>query len=620
MSEFSSLPRAIISVRGRNGLSSYLGPVEGAYTTTIQKNNNLRSLEDAGPLRLPPVYSPRGDIICLVVDSATLPIALYNTVNGNLIGTIPCAEAQSISFSPQGRYVVTWSRLVKPTESGEGGGGNLKIWQISSSGGECTVVQSFTHKVFKKDLIQWSDDEHYLFRLVSNEVHIYGGSGEFPSNLLQKLHHDGFTQFKVTSKAPFMIAVFNPESKGNPAKVTLYKYANSLANVEGPITGRTTFSASEATMLWNKQGTVLLTHTHSDVDSSNTSYYGATGLTILSHDGTISAIVPQSKDGPIHDVKWAPSGERFVVAAGNMPSQTTLYNTKAEPIFEFGSAHRNTISWSPHGRFLCIAGFGNLAGEMDFYDMKKMRKIGSNTAHCTVQYSWSPDSRHFLTAILAPRMNVDNGFKIYKYNGVGPVVSHSIEQAYDAMWQPVAEGVYPDRGPSPKKDGDVSTVAKAVEPPKVVAPYRPPGSSGALAAMLKREEAPVGKVKAAPAPAKPEPYKTPVRVIPGLAPAQTAVPPKKKNPPSSAPVVATQPKPQPKKVEVKVETPAPVVAVAPPVSAEEEKEKKIKNIKKKLKQIDEIKAKMTSGGELNKDQKEKLDSEALLLQQLKSLQ
>jgi hypothetical protein len=32
---------------------------------------------------------------------------------------------------------------------------------------------------------------------------------------------------------------------------------------------------------------------------------------------------------------------------------------------------------SPHGRFLCIAGFGNLAGEMDFYDTLRGKKIGA---------------------------------------------------------------------------------------------------------------------------------------------------------------------------------------------------------------------------------------------------
>ena len=59
-----------------------------------------------------------------------------------------------------------------------------------------------------------------------------------------------------------------------------------------------------------------------------------------------------------------------------MPSHTTMYNQKGEAIYQFGEAHRNTISWSPHGRFLCVSGFGNLAGEMDFYDTAKMKKIG----------------------------------------------------------------------------------------------------------------------------------------------------------------------------------------------------------------------------------------------------
>ncbi len=59
---------------------------------------------------------------------------------------------------------------------------------------------------------------------------------------------------------------------------------------------------------------------------------------------------------------------------------------QGEPVYEFGAAHRNTIAWAPHGRFLCLAGFGNLAGDMDFYDVIKQKKIGVASAHCTVKY------------------------------------------------------------------------------------------------------------------------------------------------------------------------------------------------------------------------------------------
>lgn len=88
-----------------------------------------------------------------------------------------------------------------------------------------------------------------------------------------------------------------------------------------------------------------------------------------------------------------------------------------------------------------------------------------------------------MCATLAPRMNVENGFKLFRHNGSGPVVHHEVEQAFDAMWRPAEAGVYPNRGPSPKREGEtagapgkggggpVPTAVKA-------AAYRAPGSSG----------------------------------------------------------------------------------------------------------------------------------------------
>ena len=58
--------------------------------------------------------------------------------------------------------------------------------------------------------------------------------------------------------------------------------------------------------------------------------------------------------------------------------------------------------------------------------MRNVMTIGSNVSHCSTVFEWSPDSRYFMTATLAPRMNVDNGFKIFKYNGVGPVLQRNL--------------------------------------------------------------------------------------------------------------------------------------------------------------------------------------------------
>jgi translation initiation factor 2A len=54
------------------------------------------------------------------------------------------------------------------------------------------------------------------------------------------------------------------------------------------------------------------------------------------------------KEGPVSDAKWSPANAKgsgqFVVVCGTMPAIATLYDLKAKPIFDFGMAHRNTVS------------------------------------------------------------------------------------------------------------------------------------------------------------------------------------------------------------------------------------------------------------------------------------
>jgi uncharacterized protein with WD repeat len=55
--------------------------------------------------------------------------------------------------------------------------------------------------------------------------------------------------------------------------------------------------------------------------------------------------------------------------------------------------------------------------------------MGSNTSHCAVGFGWSPCGRHFMTATLAPRMNVDNVIKAsWRVVKLGRLVaSHGLE-------------------------------------------------------------------------------------------------------------------------------------------------------------------------------------------------
>ncbi len=639
------VPPTRFFVRGRDGLHCFRGPQtvtpdDGVITTPKDTDNALNGVKN---LKIKPLFSPDGMFVCMVSDLPGKPVVIHEANTGKLVAEVPATNVEYVEFSPRGTYLVTWSRP-KATENVP----TLLVWHIAT----VTNVLSYHQKSQKQETLQWTDDEAFFCQLVTNEVRIMRGS-DMAGGAISKVFHRGITQYKVApvaaaGSAGCTIGVFVPEKGGKPASASLYVFPGE-GEVQGPTATVTIFSATETKLLWNATGTSLLCHTSTDVDHSNTSYYGATGLYVLGTAAlnNITEKVTQSKEGPIHDVRWNPAGDRFVLAAGNMPARCTLYNAKAEMVYEFGEAHRNAILWSPHGRFLCLAGFGNLAGEMDFYDVSKnCKKIGTNTAHCSVSYGWSPDSRYFITAVLAPRMNVDNGFKIFKYNGVGPVVKVPFDQAYDCLFQPLPATQFPSRGQSPRREGDVKPVVVVAAPPAAKpAAYRPPGStgiSGGLADMLRRESAPVGKIKssttvssASPAAGKGtgQGMRAAPRAIPGMPDAGTS---KVKEDPAIAEAkkeakkkaekekkeAAAAAKAKEEEEAREAAKQAALLASMPKPIEElsgEEKEKRAKNLRKKLKAIDELKAKAASGAELNDDQKQKIACIAEILADLEKL-
>lgn len=66
---------------------------------------------------------------------------------------------------------------------------------------------------------------------------------------------------------------------------------------------------------------------------------------------------------------------RILILITDMPAQIQLFNTKAKSIYSFGAQHRNIILYQPQGRLLLTAGFGNLAGGVDIWDVSTRVKV-----------------------------------------------------------------------------------------------------------------------------------------------------------------------------------------------------------------------------------------------------
>jgi translation initiation factor 2A len=174
-------------------------------------------------------------------------------------------------------------------------------------------------------------------------------------------------------------------------------------------------------------------------------------------------------------VQWSPNGKDFVVVHGFMPSKATLLDSRCKPLFDFGSGPRNMVKWSPHGRFICLAGFGNLPGDVEIWERSKLKLLGKTRAPVTVTCEWSPSGRYLLCATTSPRLQVDNGIKILKYDGQ-LVYQQPYDQLYQAEWAPAARDVFPDFPPSPKagKGDQASTSGQVVAATSEKKPYIAP--------------------------------------------------------------------------------------------------------------------------------------------------
>lgn len=176
-----------------------------------------------------------------------------------------------------------------------------------------------------------------------------------------------------------------------------------------------------------------------------------------------------------------------------MPAKTTIFNQRAVATYTFPLGPRNTIIFSPTGRFVLVAGFGNLAGQMDIYDLEKdYRKIctieGGNPSVC----EWSPDSKFILTATTSPRLRVDNGVRLWHVGG-GIMYNEDMVELYHVTWRPQPADSFPPGDPlHPVPTPHASALAylgTVKTPSKPAGAYRPPGARGMSTPLhFKRED------------------------------------------------------------------------------------------------------------------------------------
>ncbi|GEQ70526.1 hypothetical protein JCM33374_g4204 [Metschnikowia sp. JCM 33374] len=571
-------------------------------------------------------YSANGSYFAYTQPThVTVVSTIDGASNDQVAARIDVKETFDMHFSPNGRYLTLWTKpLLLNRESGVYSE-NVLVYDVETK----EILTQWSNKQQAGWQPQFTQDGTIMAKNFNNkEIHFYELSASLdikkPSYKFRLEDQSAtFQNFRLSPGLNPSVAVFIPEKSGKPAQVLIY----NIPNFNQPVCSKSFFKAEKCQLQWNALGTALLALASTDHDSSNKSYYGETNLYLLGIAGSYERI-DLKREGPIHDITWSPSAREFAVSYGYMPSETTFFDARGNAIHSLPTAPRNTILYSPHGRFVLVAGFGNLQGTVDVYDRQnKFSKVCTFEASNTSVCEWSPCGRFILTATTSPRLRVDNGLKVWYANGK-LLYYKEYPELFSISWKPQGIEKFPalkqlESCPEPHQSATEYLAKKAAlsggGAVKKAGAYRPPHArnSGASTAStsLYQKELQSGLSQ------KPTGAYVPgsKKVIPGAQPAE----PKESR---------TAAKNRKKRDTKKAEEPTPAAEEKPAAAAAQTteqgsvvggivslEEKKIRALLKKLRAIEALRMRQAGGEQLEETQINKINKEDEIRQDLTNL-
>lgn len=368
-------------------------------------------------------------------------------------------------FSPKGSFFVTCQPQSLPTEQNPDKY-TLKVYSMADG----KIIQKFVQSSKQCwPVMRWADNELTAFRFHQGQIFVYDykqatsrpssqkplGPSQTSINDLsveesedikdifsETLSCNGIQDFEIARSS---VAVYIPGQNGLASQIAIYSIAQNAETDKSkpypqissakPTASKHFFRSDEVKMYWHNRGQSLLSVISTHMKKEGKSYYGDTFLKYLSADGKLSMDVDLDQDGPIYSVQWNLKGNDFAVTYGHMPAKTGLFNRKCKLLGTLGMDSRNTLQWSPHGRVLTVSGYKDLTGEVDFWDTVKLKKLGSAVSYCSGYEEFSPDGRLYLSAVLWPRMKVDNCISIFDLGG-NRVFHYKKEEIWKARFRP----------------------------------------------------------------------------------------------------------------------------------------------------------------------------------------
>ncbi|KAI8384078.1 eukaryotic translation initiation factor eIF2A-domain-containing protein [Blakeslea trispora] len=434
-------------------------------------------------------WSPKGTYLSTF---HTQGIALWGGPSWNKIVRFVHPGVKLIDFSPNERYLVTWSNepisLARLPESGHpfteyDEGNQVVVWDIKTG----SLLRSFPlaqtseeQKTVRWPMFKWSASEKYFARVIpGQQLSIY----EAPSMGLvgkKSVKIEGIVDFewspaksgenadiKVYQKEE-VLAYWTPEIGNQPARVCMMSIPSKEV-----IATKNLFNVSECKLYWQNRGHFLAVKVDRHTKTKKSTFSNIEIFRVKEKNIPVETI--ELKD-PMVAFAWEPFGERFATITTSDPNYGAAPTQGQNPptirtdvkFFYLDTSKKanagfklmksldkktaNYLFWSPKGHNIVLATLrSSSVFDLEFYDIdfeplstdkKSKSDVGASVQLLATQdhygvsdVEWDPTGRYVVTGSSMWRHSADHGFCIWDFKGQ-LLFKQNIENFKQLLWRP----------------------------------------------------------------------------------------------------------------------------------------------------------------------------------------
>ncbi|KAJ3157787.1 Translation initiation factor 3 subunit b [Geranomyces variabilis] len=397
-------------------------------------------------------WSPKGTYLATFHKQG---IALWGGPTWSKINRFAHPNVKLIDFSPNEKYITTWSH--EPFLTADGEHHRLAIWDIVTGRQLRTfaidaAVAAGPEGKQKIDwpMFKWSYDDKYVARLAPGMISVYETPG---MGLLDKksIKVDDVQAF-AWSPSEHILSFWTPESGNIPARVSLMRLPSREV-----LRTKNLFNVIDCKLYWQQSGDYLLV-TVKRAKSKKATTTNFEIFRLREKDVPVDVMEVDSAL-EVTNIYWEPLGSRFALLAMEgtkivcnfyqmvaAAAPAAAKGKKAGPsvgdvaqgvklLKSFDAKGTNQIIWSPKGRFCLLAGVRAFQGEIQFWDVEELVMMGSGEHYMCTDVDWDPTGRYVTSSVSWWRVQTDTGFIMWTFTGQ-QLAKQAVPGFKQLLWRP----------------------------------------------------------------------------------------------------------------------------------------------------------------------------------------